>query len=266
MAQWDIADPLLNGISLAQRIAGQRADRALDSQRLEDQESTSVADSVARTGYTPDELGDPASGAGADIRKKMAAAAGAKSKLEGAQADYYSGRNAAYTAASQARAGAAASRLSSADLQKQIKDFDQMSMVDPDGSKGIYTPERAQQHAALLNQFALNNRIAGFPANNQGGNSKSTSPGLPSNPTSAVSDLAGGLAQRAAVGIQSYFGGGQAPDGTTPPSPSAGSPSPSAPPPPPPGAGGIVRVRNKATGQTGSIPQSSFNPSAYEPL
>lgn len=251
---WNLGEQFLGGASLAARIAGQVKQQDFQRQELEDQESTSSAESVARTGFTPEELNDPSSGAAGTVSARMKAAADSQQKLQGAQADYFSGRNAAYSAAAGARAAAAAGKLGRDDLQKQIKDFDQMSMIDPDGSKGIYTPDRALQHAALMNRFNLLNGVATPPASG----APAAKPGMatPSigNMTSPISDLSGSLATRAAGGIMGWFGGGGAP------APAAATPAPAA------SAAGMVRVRNKQTGATGSMRADDPNLGNYEQI
>ena len=199
---WDLAGSFIGGASLAARIAGQRKQQEYENASLEQQASLGSAESVARTGYTPDQLNDPSSGAGSAIQGRMAANAGAENKLHGAQADYFSGRNKAYSDAAAARAGAAASRLGQqgpAAVQKQIADYDKMFTMDPDGSKGIYTPEIAAEHAALMNTFNQSQKIAGAPPTvGPRGVQAPPQPGLLSRGLSSIANFFTGVAPAAA--------------------------------------------------------------------
>lgn len=247
-ANWDLAGDFINGASLAARIAGQRSERDIERQKLALLKTNEAAASTEKSGYTPEELSVPGGPAAIDIRTRMSSAAAAKQNLEGAQADYYAGKNQAYIDAARARAGAMAARVAAgglADLQKQIKDYDQMSMIDPDGSKGIYTSRKAQEHAALLNAFSMKQGIS-MPAPAPGVTAPRGNISMPPmSGMSPISDLAGGMATKAAGGLMNYFGGG-------------GAPAPAAP-------GAAMPYTHFANGPKGRI---GYNPntSAWEPV
>jgi hypothetical protein len=260
-ANWDLGQQFLGGASLAARIAGQIGQQGIAKESLENQKSTGAAELVARTGYSPDQLNDPDSGAGASIRGRMGAAADAENRLHGAQADYFGGRNSTYAAAAQARAGALAAKTAQGGLsalQASLKDYDQMSMIDPDGSKGIYTPQKALEHAAMLNTYNLKQGIS-MPAPTPGGATPPSKTSLPAmSMTSPVSDMAGGLATRAASGLMGFFGGGAPASAGAAPAPAPAAPSIN--------PGRMIRVRSKATGATGMMNANDPNIGAYETL
>ncbi len=184
-ANWNLAEPFLGGASLAARIADQRAQRAIETRRDDNEAS-----------YRAGELGVAESRAAndtAELPSKIADTL-AQTKQRGQMGDYYSGKNAAYLAAAQARAAAGVGSKNLADIQKELKVYDDKASIDPDGSKGIYTPGMATMHAALWNRYSTLHGIAGAPAT----------------ANTFVNPPKPGFISRAATNIGNYFSGGAA--------------------------------------------------------
>lgn len=236
-ANWDLGTQFSNGVSLAARIAGQVGQQNIERERNlneKNYQTGELENARTRTGNEAYYQAEEAGNAQAKIANEMQMLP-SQIKEKNAQADWMSGRNAAYKSVGEARASAMAAKTAAgglADLQRQIKDYDQMQMIDPQGDKGIYTPQKAQEHAALLNAFSLKQGIAMPPAPN--GGVAPAKPGLMSEVGQGIGAGMGMVGRMAGFGpVMDYMSGG-------------GSPPPAAAAPPP--AAGVYR--NPQTGHT----------------